>query len=309
MTTAYLFDGRAFRALGWQPRKTIRWASWRQDGGMAILVGNGGYALLFDGDRLQPLPTGTRHNLRGVAWSPDGKMALLVGNRGAVLAMRGESFEEAPSVTGENLRRVAWHSSGDYALIVGNSGTVLRFDRSTGEASALPGDRAHTLRTVAFRPDGSYALVGAYASRWAGYPRPHALYRCDGRYLQALLASDDEDDVVAVDWSSAGVALAAGYATRPDGSLVNKALVFDGSSWRTAAWRAERGVVLGGAWRPRSHEALLVGENGLAARMDEEGRTEELDTGTNDNLIGPFWRPDGTAAIVLKGPGDKVYTV
>ncbi len=33
-----------------------------------------------------------------------------------------------------------------------------------------------------------FLLVGAYASRWAGYPRPHPLYKCDGLYLQALLA-------------------------------------------------------------------------------------------------------------------------
>ena len=56
------------------------------------------------------------------------------------------------------------------------------------------------MRSIAWRPDGAYALIGAYASRFAGYPRPHALYRCDGRYTQALLTSDDEDDAVAISW-------------------------------------------------------------------------------------------------------------
>ena len=166
----------------------------------------------------------------------------------------------------------------------------------------------HTLRSVAFRPDGAYALVGAYASRWAGYPRPHSLYRCDGRHLQGLLASDDEDDFVAVDWSRSGVALVCGYAWRGEGVLVNKAILYDGSSWRTSIHNGE-GVVLGAAWRPGTDEALLVGEKGLTLKLDAEGGIHQLTSDTTDNLIGPFWRPDGSSAIVLKGPGDKVYTV
>ncbi len=113
---------------------------------------------------------------------------------------------------------------------------------------------------------------------------------------------------MAVDWSWRGIGLAAGYASRPDGSVVNKALLFDGSAWRTTTWPA-KAVVLGGAWRPRHDRALLVGESGLAATLDEDGGVEELQTGTKDNLVGPFWRPDGAYALILKGPGDKVYTV
>ena len=308
MATAYLFDGTTFAPLDWQTRGALRWAAWRPDGSVAILVGNGGSVFLFDGDRLQPLSTGARHNLRGVAWSPDGKMALLVGNRGAALLLRGESFEEVSPVTSENLRRVAWNPTGAYALVVGNGGTALRFDAGSGELSPIPGDRAHTLRAVGFRPDGSYALVGAFASRWVGYPRPHPLYRCDGRYLQALFASDDEDDLVAVDWSVEGLALAAGYAWRPDGRVVNKAILYDGSAWRTQTWQA-KGQVLGAAWRPQGDFALLIGERGLATRINREGGIEELESGIEENLIGPFWRPDGASALVLKGPGDKVYTV
>ena len=308
MASIYLYGGDRFTPLAWEPAKALRWAAWRPDDSFAILVGNGGTTLLFDGERVTALSTGTRHNLRGVAWAPDGKTALLVGNRGAVVVLEGESFRELAPATGENLRRVAWHPGGDHALIVGNAGTVLRYDRDTEALYALPGDRAHTLRAVAYHPDGSYALVGAYASRWAGYPRPHALYRCDGRFLQALLASDDEDDLVAVDWSSDGVALIAGYATRTAGQRLSKALRYDGSDWRSQTWRS-RGLVLGAAWRPGTTEALLVGEAGYAARMNADGGIEELETETNDNLIGPFWSFSGRTAILLKGPGDRVYTV
>jgi hypothetical protein len=308
MSTAYVFDGTRLRQLDWQPQRTLRWAAWRPDGSVMLAVGNGGSTVLSDGRRLDYLESRTRQNLRGAAWSPDGGSALLVGNRGAVLLLKGESLAELGSPTTENLRRVAWHPSGRYALIAGNAGVALRYEASDGSLQQLPGDRAHTLRSVAFRPDGAYAIVGAYASRFAGYPKPHPLYRCDGRYLQALLASDDEDDFVSVDWSRDGSALVCGYAWLQDGSLVNKALTFDGSGWQTLRWPS-RSVVLGGAWRPGSADALLVGENGLLLRMSTGGSLEPLTSGTEDNLIGPFWKPDGSEALLLKGPEEKVYTV
>jgi len=303
-----MLEGAGVRALNWEPRRTLRWAAWRPDSGAILAVGNGGSAVLVQGARLQELSTGTRQNLRGAAWSPDGSQALLAGNRGAVFRLRGESLEELAAPTVENLRRVAWHPSGAYALIVGNAGTVLRYEAASGSLLPLPGDRAHTLRSIAFRPDGAYALVGAYASRWAGYPRPHALYRCDGRYLQALLATDDEDDLVAIDWTAGGRALVCGYAWRPDGSLLNKALSYDGSAWTARVWPAE-GVVLGGAWQPGSEEAVLAGEGGLLARIGPEGEPTPIASGTTDNLVGPFWKPDGSAALLLRGPSERVYTV
>ena len=294
--------------MDWAHQRALRWAAWRPDSSTALLAGNGGSALLYDGSRTQLLTTTTRQNLRGAAWSPDGMTALMVGNRGAVLRVRGEAVDELETATTENLRRVAWHPSGEYALVVGNAGTVLRYSSAEDGLVPLPADRAHTLRSIAFRPDGAYAMVGAYASRWAGYPRPHALYRCDGRFLQALLGSDDEDDFVSIDWRSDGEALVCGYAWRPDGSMVNKALLYDGSAWRAQTWASAK-VVLGGGWQPGSDSALLVGEGGLAVRLSKEGGIEELNSETSDNLIGPFWRPDGTYAIVLKGPGERVYTV
>lgn len=308
MATAYSFDGDRLRELDWQPHRTLRWLTWRPDGGVVLGVGNGGYAVLSDGRRLDALETRTRQNLRGAAWSTDGSRALLVGNRGLVLGLRGESIEEVDSPTSENLRRVAWHPSGAFALIVGNGGTVLRYDTHDELLVPLAGDRAHTLRSVAFRSDGEYALVGAYASRFAGYPKPHPLYRCDGRYLQSFLKTDDEDDFVSVDWSGSDRALVCGYAWLEDGTVVNKALIYDGSAWQTVRWPS-RGIVLGGAWRPGRDEALMVGEGGLLMRLTGESSLEPLDGGVSDNLIGPFWQPDGSTALMLKGPDEKVYTV
>ena len=307
MAIAYRFDGRHFEALDWSTSRGLRWAAWRPDGGTVLLVGNRGTVIQFDGQDLQALASPTQQNLRGAAWSRDGETALIVGNRGLVLSVSGESIVELQVVTSENLRRVAWHPSGEYALIVGNSGTILRYERAGGSLSPVPADRSHTLRSVAFRPDGDYALVGAYASRWAGYPKPHALYRCDGRFMQALLGSDDEDDFVAADWSD-NLALVCGYARLGDGSILNKALLYDGSDWRSKSWKATE-VILGGAWRPGAETALLVGESGLAVCLDKNGGISELGSEIKDNLIGPFWNPDGSFAIVLKGPGEKIYTV
>jgi photosystem II stability/assembly factor-like uncharacterized protein len=308
MAVAYTFDGARLRELDWQPQRTLRWLAWQLDGDVLLGVGNGGYAVLSDGRRLEALETHTRQNLRGAAWSADGASALLVGNRGLVLRLQGEAIDEVASPTNENLRRVAWHPSGAFALIVGNAGTVLHYEARGGTLTALPGDRAHTLRAVAFRPDGAYAVVGAYASRFAGYPKPHPLYRCDGRYLQTLLATDDEDDLVSVDWSASGRCFVCGYAWLQDGTVVNKALIFDGSAWQTVRWPS-KGVVLGGAWRPGHEDALMAGEDGLLMRMTAGGSLEPLQSATSDNLIGPFWRPDGSEALLLKGPDDKVYTV
>ena len=308
MAIAYTFDGTRLRELDWQPQRTLRWLAWRPDGGLVLGVGNGGYAVLSDGRRLDAVEAHTRQNLRGAAWSADGSAALLVGNRGLVLRLRGEAIEAVDTPTSENLRRVAWHPSGAYALIVGNGGTVLRYDAREESLVALPGDRAHTLRSVAFRPDGAYAFVGAYASRFAGYPKPHPLYRCDGRYLQSLLATDDEDDFVSIDWAGPGRCVVCGYATLSDGTLVNKALLFDGSAWQTVRWPS-KGIVLGGAWRPGADDALMVGEGGLLMRLTVAGALEPLASSTGDNLIGPFWRPDGSEALLLKGPDEKVYTV
>jgi len=290
--------------------RRLRWAAWRPGGGYALLVGNRGQALRFDGRSFEEVPTNAAHNLRGAAWSPDGSRALLVGNRGAVLLHDGHAFTELPPVTTENLRRVAWSPSGDCALIIGNGGAVLRFDAAAATLVQLPGDRAHTMRSIAWRPDGAYALIGAYASPYAGYPRPHALYRCDGRFTQALLATDDEDDAVAIDWrpgASPSTALILAIAYRDDGARLNKLIQYDGSQF-TAATVEAPAALLGAAWRPDGGYALICGEAGALFRFD--GRTiEAVASNTRDNLVGPFWRPDGSSAIILRGPDERVYTI
>jgi hypothetical protein len=302
------FDGERLSALELRVAKPLRWVAWHPDGSWCLLAGNGGTAMRFDprsGE--EPIATGTKQNLRGAAFAPDGRRALLAGNRGTLLHYEDDSVRAIASGTTENLRRIAWRPQGDVALIVGNAGTVLRFDGSTANVTPVPGDRAHTLRCVAWRPDGAYAIVGAYASRWAGYPRPHPLYKCDGAYLQSLLHSDDEDDVVAVDWHPDGrSALIAGYAYSAN-RAANKLFVYNGAGFSYRAVEAS-GALLGAAWHPGGEYALLCGESGTLLRYAGDP-VEQITSGTEDNLVGPFWRPDGSSALLLRGPSERVYTV
>ena len=318
MTNAYVFDGTVLRPIAAPTERALRWAAWRPDGALALLVGNHGTALSFDGERFGALPTESAHNLRGVAWSPDGERALLVGNRGAVLVHDGKSFHELPGVTAENLRRVAWSPDGGSALIAGNGGCVLRFDAKSGALEQLPGDRAHTLRSIAWRPDGGYALIGGYASTRAGYPRPYMLYRCDGRYNQGILATDDEDDAIAIDWRpGAGPARALVLVLRyaaGDERLAGKIVSYDGRgfAYRTVPATAKGDVVtlLGLAWHPAGEYALLCGERGKLLVYDGQ-RMQLIASGTQDALVGPFWQPRAASpvAILLRGPDERVYTV
>lgn len=315
MNSMYIFEQDRLGAIDAPGARPLRWAAWRPDGEYALLVGNRGEAWRFDGRSFERMETRSAHNLRGVAWSPDGARALLVGNRGAVLLHDGARFEELASPTTENLRRAAWSPDGASALIIGNAGVVLRFDARSGALDQLAGDRAHTLRSIAWRPDGAYALIGAYASRYAGYPRPHMLYRCDGRYTQALLATDDEDDAVAVSWqpTQAGAAvplrysalvLAASYGEHAP--VINKLFEYDGSGF-TSRGVESPSALLGAAWRPDGGMALLCGECGALFRY-EDGRIEVIVSQTKENLVGPFWHPSGESALLLRGPAEKVYT-
>ncbi len=317
MTQIYTYDGAAVRAIDAPAGRPLRYAAWAPDGGSALLVGNRGQVLRFDpvgvgAKAFSVLDAGGAPNLRGAAWAPDGSRALLVGNRGAVLLYDGRRFTELPPVTVENLRRVAWAPDGACALIAGNAGCVLRFDAATGALQQLPGDRAHTMRSIAWRPDGAYALIGAYASPYAGYPRPHVLYRCDGRYTQALLTTDDEDDAIAIDWQPGGsphraLVLVASYGA--GGAITNKIVEYTPSSVR---YRATEGwpALLGAAWHPDGSHVLLCGERGALLRDDDAG-SRVIASGTQDNLVGPFWQPHTATpiALMLKGPDERVYTI
>jgi hypothetical protein len=55
---------------------------------------------------------------------------------------------------------------------------------------------------------------------------------------------------------------------------------------------------------------LMCGEAGAVVAA-AGGAVRNVDSGTRDNLVGPFWSPSREApmAVMLKGPDEKVYTV
>ena len=174
----------------------------------------------------------------------------------------------------------------------------------------LPGDRAHTLRSIAWRPDGAYALIGAYASAFAGYPRPHMLYRCDGRYTQALLATDDDDDAVAVSWRPGvtphrALVLSAASSAR---GVVEQALRVRRRDVhrppdRNARRAARRSVVarrfVGAALRRARHAHPLRRQRIRDGRLSGEGESRRP-------VLAPIRRPRAAAAWPRRA---RVYRV
>jgi hypothetical protein len=327
MVSVHIFDGSSVHAHEVPAARPLRGAAWRPDGRSALLVGNRGLVVRFDGQRFDVLSGGGAQNLRGAAWAPAADQALLVGNRGAVILFEADRFQELPTATAENLRRVAWAPDGQSALIVGNSGCVLRYDAQSGTLLRLAGDRAHTMRSVAWRPDGAYALIGAYASPNHGYPSPFVLYRCDGRYVQGILATDDEDDAIAIDWQpgadpARALVLVSRYGPGDEG-LPGKIMSYDGSGYsyrtiprfaraagNTAGFPGDVVTLLGVGWHPSGEYAVLCGERGKLLTYDGT-RMRLIATGTRDSLIGPFWQPAVASpmALMLQGPVEKMYTV
>lgn len=330
MSALYSYDGAAVRAVDAPRAGALRFAAWAPDGASALVVGNRGEVLRFTPPAsFEHLASGVTQNLRGAAWAPDGSRAIVAGNRGCVLVFDGDAFRTIAAPTSENLRRAAWSPDGSCALIVGNGGVVLRYDAASDVLAPLPADRAHTMRSVAWRPDGAYALIGGYASRHAGYPRPYVVYRCDGRFVQGILATDDEDDAIAIDWRpGAHPARALILVTRSgeiDEPMPGKVVEYDGAGfgYRTVPRLVRRAggdnpragmgdavQLLGLGWHPSGEYALLCGERGKLLTWD--GTTmKQVRSGVADSLVGPYWQPSVAQpiALLLRGPDDRVYTV
>jgi photosystem II stability/assembly factor-like uncharacterized protein len=304
-TLLFRYDGQGFHPVDSGVEHLLRWVAWRNDGQAALIVGNAGTILRYDNGDFVPVPSPTTENLRGAIWAPDGRSALIVGNHGTVLRYRERGVEVITPITTQHLRRVDYRPDGRFALIVGNNGTVLRFEG--GALTVVPTERAHTLRAVAYRPDGAYALVGAYASRWVGHPRPHALYRCDGAYLTAMMTTDDEDDLVRINWHHDGqTALVVGHSWHIFGpGEHNKVFTYDGFGYQFYRVPTDA-QLLGGAWQPGTDGALIVGDQGTALWFSH-GTFSPLESGTRLPLMGPYWHPQSEWAFVLVA-GSRLYT-
>ena len=87
----------------------------------------------------------------------------------------------------------------------------------------------------------------------------------------------------------------------------NKIFEYDGGSFASRSVEAPCGCLLGRVASDGRH-AVLVRRTRRLLRYSDEGIVA-LPSRTKDNLVGPFWRPNGSAAFLLKGPEEKVFTV
>ena len=306
---AYSFDGDSLTPLAWQPRRTPRWAAWKADG--AGLYSRATAARLSSSTASACIPFRPAPG-RTFAALPGPQMArrpCWLGIAARCYASMAKRSKRSGPETGENLRRVAWHPDGAYALIVGNAGTVLRYDAATGRprsAAGRPGPHLAGHRLPAGRGVRAGRRLCQPLGRLSEAARPLSLR---WPLPAGLLGSDDEDDFVAVDWPADGLALVAGYGPAPEGAAVNKLLLYDGSIWRGREWPAS-GAVLGAGWQAGTAAMLSPpARRACWPESIEEGGIEELDSGTSGQPDRALLAARRGHAIVLKGPGDKVYTV
>jgi hypothetical protein len=145
--------------------------------------------------------------------------------------------------------------------------------------------------------------------------------------VQGILATDDEDDAIAIDWRpEASPARALILITRSgetDAPMPGKIVEYDGSGFgyrtlpRFATPQGRRvklpgDVVqlLGLGWHPSGEYALLCGQRGKLLTWD--GRAmKQVRSAATESFVGPFWQRGAASpiALLLKGPDERVYTV
>jgi len=166
-----------------------------------------------------------------------------------------------------------------YALVVSTDGKVGRLYQN-GTLTQVPSPVTTPLRSVAWKPDGSYALIaGDFA----------VLMKFDGTALTII-----------------STPIASGYnfwtvSWKPDGSYA----VIGGSAGTLLKYDGVKATVIPNSsttinsisWNPSGSTALLVGKGGLALTFD--GTTiHPLTTGVTVDLLTSAWNPNGTYALI-----------
>gem|GEM_PF-2956618 len=188
-------------------------------------------------------------------------------------------------------------SSQSYALSVSNDGRVFRYQNGTFTLIGQPVTTA--LRSIAWTPDGSYALISGDSA---------VLLKYDGTQLVRIPTSISSSFNF---WT---------VAWKPDGSYAlvggTSGLLFkyDGTSITTINNQFSS-TILSIAWYPSGGYALMVGRSGLALTYD--GTTvRSLSSGVSGDLDTAAWNPTGTysliggvSGIVLKYNGTQISPV
>ena len=173
-----------------------------------------------------------------------------------------------------------------YALVTSFGGQVYKYQNGTMTLIGQPVTTA--LRLIAWKPDGSYALIVGDSA---------VLLKWDGTTLTQISTSgvmSSGNDLNTVAWNPDGsYALMGGT----DGDL----LKYDGTSL-TRVTDPNTHQIQGISWNPSGATALLVG-NGGALFTYQSGTVAILNSGTTNDLYGVAWNPSGQYALISGANG------
>jgi WD40 repeat protein len=148
------YDGSNFTDLTKQTND-LSWCEdiqWKPNGGYALLS-NG---LKYDGGNFTKLSYG---GFRSISWREDESYAILIRGNCGVWKYDGKNFTDLSSKLPSGIRElcvVSWTLDDSYALIGTTRGTMLKYD---GNKFIDLKNRIHHVSDIAWKPDGSYALL------------------------------------------------------------------------------------------------------------------------------------------------------
>ena len=174
---------------------------------------------------------------------------------------------------------IAVTAAQSYALAVSNDGRVFKYQNGTFTLIGQPVTTA--LREIAWKPDGSYALISGDSA---------VLLKYDGTQLTRI---------------ATGISTGLNFWTvswKPDGSYAlvggTSGLLFkyDGTTV-TAVTNPFSPTILSISWHPSGSYALMAGRSGLALTYDGS-IVRSVSSGVTGDLDTVAWNPNGQYALI-----------
>src|SRR3989449_1214367 len=220
------------------------------------------------------------------------------GSHGITGAFAGDSIHLAGSGS-VTLTVVSQPSTQSYALIVSAEGKVFRFYQN-GTLTLIAQPVTTALRKVAWKPDGSYALISGDAA---------VLLKYDGTQLTTV---------------TTGISTGYNFWTvswKPDGSYAliggssGVLLKYDGAKV-TRITDPYTSTIISISWHPSGSYALIAGRAGLTLTYDGITVPKKFVTGTSYDLDTATWNPNGQYALIggingtlLRFNGTQIVTI